>query len=448
MHFKYKTALFCLFFAGEMVAQQELMLSTLPEVWHSNSINPAFYPKGQRFFIGLPAYSIDVAHSGDIAYDDIFREEGDSTVIDLGSAIDKMEPENDVWYDQRIETVSLGFRTKNDLWGFQAGHAILTTGWSQYPKELAEFLWYGNAPYVGETLEIGPQADIFDWHEWSAGISRRIGKFNLGARFKYLTGAGAVQTDENRTQISVYTDPDIYQLTIKTDYVFYSSSIVEAVDTAGLGYDFSTNSFGGNPSTQNPGYAFDLGFDAQLSEKLSVSASVLNLGGSISWKKETAAYTSNNEYLYEGTIIPGIDIINGSDSLDFDAKLDTLNDIFQFAKNTENVNLTTTLPLRFYAGASYRLTPKWTLGFNAMYETLNHRTNTALGVSARWQLLDWISLGGMYSANSRSPYNLGFHLMVQPGPFQVYVMSDNLLNGFNVRSESAVNFRLGASMVF
>ena len=424
------------------------MLSTLPDFWHSNSVNPAFYPKGKRFFIGLPAYSIDAAHSSDIEYDDVFKVEDGRTVIDLDDAIPKLDDLNDVYYDQRIETVSFGLRTRNDLWGLQVGHAILTTGWSQYPKDLAEFLWYGNGPYVGETLEIGPKADIFDWHEWSAGVSRRFGKINIAARFKYLTGVSALKTDENRTQMSVYTDPDIYQLTLTTDYVFYSSSIVDAVDTAGYGYHFSTNSFGGSPSAENSGYAFDLGFDAQLSENLSVYASALNLGGTINWKKETASFTSNTEYLYEGAIIPGIDIINGADSLDFDAKLDTLNDVFQFVKSADNIELKSDLPLRLYGGASFKLSPRWSLGFSAMYQSLNNRTNTALGVSARWQPIDWISLGAMYSANSRSPYNLGFHFMVQPGPFQVYIMSDNLLNGFSTVSSPAANFRLGASMVF
>lgn len=448
MLFKYKTALFCLFLAGEMIAQQELMLSSMPDMWHSNSVNPAFYTKGKRFFIGLPAYALDVAHSGDIAYDDIFREEGDRTVIDLDNAIGRLEPENDIFYDQRIETVSLGFRTRNDRWGLQLGHAIVTSGWSQYPKALAEVLWYGNAPYVGQTLEIGPQADIFDWHEWNVGVSRRFGKVNFGARFKYLTGVSALRTDENRSQMSIYTDPDIYQLTLKTNYTFYSSHIVEAIDTSGLGYDFNTNSFGGSPSTQNAGYAFDFGFDAQLSENLSVNASVLNLGGSINWKEETASFTSNKEYLYEGAEIPGIDIINGSDSLDFDSKIDSLNDIFQFVKNTENVELTTDLPLRLFGGASFKLSPKWLLGFSAMYQMQNSRTNTALGVSARWQMFEWLSLGGMYSVNSRSAANIGFHLLFQPGPFQVYVLSDNLLNGFSARNSPAVNLRMGASLAF
>lgn len=446
MHISYKTAFICLLFAFETNAQQELMLSSMPDLWHSNSTNPALYPKGKRFFIGLPAYSIDVAHSGDITYDDIFREDGDRTLIDFGKAIAKLEPENDVYFDTRLETVTLGLRSRDDRWGIQFGHAINTAGWVQYPKSLAEFLWNGNGPYVGDTLLIGPQADVFDWHEWSLGLSRRFGKVNVAARFKYLIGAGALRTAADHNRISIYTDPDIYQLSLETDYQFYSSSIVDAVDTSGYGYDFSTRSFGGSPSGDNTGFALDLGFDAQLSENLSIYASALNVGGSIRWKKDAAIFTSKNQYVYEGATIPGIDIINGSDSLDFNAQIDTLNDIFKFEKSASEFE--TELPLRLFAGANFKMSERWTLGFSAMYQNLDSRTNTALGISARWQPLRWLSLGGMYSANSRSAANLGFHLVVQPGPVQLYLMSDNLLNGFSASGSPAINLRMGGSLVF
>jgi len=447
MLFRYKSALICFFFVGRLAAQQELMLSSMTDLWHSNSVNPAFYPKDKRIYIGLPAYSVDLAHSGDITFQDIFRKDGDRNIIDLDNAIAKLEPENEMFLDQRIETVSIGLRSRNDKWGLQFSHANVTTGWVQYPKALAEFLWNGNGPYVGETLEIGPKADIFDWNEWSVGLSRRFGKVNFAARFKYLTGAGYLRSDENRTLVSIYTDPDIYQLTLKTDYVFYSSSIVDAVDTSAYGYDFSTRGFGGKSSTENSGYAIDLGFDAQLSDMLSVHVSAVNLGGSIRWKKDAATYTSKNEYLYEGAVIPGIDIINGADSLDFDSQIDTLNDIFKFVK-TEGGELTNELPLRIYGGANLKLSEKWSLGFNAMYQTHYERVNLALGVSARWQPLKWLALGGMYSANSRSVANIGLQVVFKPGPVQLYVASDNVLNGFSVKSSPGVNLRAGASLLF
>ena len=445
MLFKHKITPLFLFLAAGLNAQQELMLQSLPDLWHSNSLNPAFFPQGKHVAVGF-AYSIDAAHSGDITYNDIFRKDGDRTVIDFGNVIDKLDAENEVYFDQRIETVSLGFRSRNDKWGLQIGHAIQLSGFVNYPKALAQVLWNGNAPYVGQTLDIGPQANIFDWHEWSVGVSRRVGNFSFGARAKYLTGASLLRTDPDRHKMTVYTDPDIYQLTLATDHAFYSSSIISSIDTAGLGFDIVTGSFGSKPSGDNYGLAFDLGMEAKLSERLSVNASVLNLGGKITWNKDAAAFSSQNQYTYEGAEIPGLDIINGTDSLDFDTKLDTLNDIFKFSKQARTFD--SELPLRVLAGATFKLSGRWSVGFSGLYQKSESRTNTALGVSARWMPLRWLSLGAMYSANSRSASNVGFHLALKPGPVQVYFVSDNLLSAFSMKSSPAVNLRAGAALVF
>lgn len=446
MIFKYKTTLFFLLVAAGLDAQQEMMLHSMSNLWHSNSLNPAFFPVGKKIAIGLPAYSLDAAHSGDITYNDLLRKDGDRTIIDLGNVIDKLDPENEVYFDQRIETVSLGFRSGNDKWAFQFGHAILFNGWVKYPKSLAEVIWNGNAPYIGQTLEIGPQTDIFDWQEWSAGVSRRLGNVSIGARVKYLTGVSALKTEDGHNTMRIYTDPDIYQLSLTTDYAFYSSSIISAIDTAGLGFDFVTGSFGKKPSTENSGVAFDLGFEAKLSERLSVNAAVLNLGGTIKWKKDANYYLSRNEYTYEGGTFPGTDIINGSDSIDFETKLDTLNDIFQFQKQAATFE--STIPLRVVAGGAFQFSERWRLGVQAYYQDSNGRTNTAVGVSLQWAPVRWLSLGGMYSANSRTASNIGFHVALTPGPVQVYVMSDNLLNAFSLKNSPAVNLRAGASLVF
>ncbi|MCB0543056.1 MAG: hypothetical protein KDC70_06045 [Saprospiraceae bacterium] len=446
MSFKYKIAPLCLFLALGLNAQQELMQHSLTDLWHSTSLNPALFPEGKRLALGLPAFSLDAAHSGDLTYNDLLRKKGDRTVIDLSQAISRLDPENEAYFDQRTETVSLGLRSPGGKWAFQIGHAIQLNGQINYPKSLAEVLWNGNAPYIGETLQIGPQVDIFDWQELYFGVSRKIGRFSLGARVKYLMGVSALRSDADHTVMSIYTDPDIYQLTLTTDYAFYSSSIISAIDTAGLGFDFVTGSFGKSPSVDNPGVAFDLGFEARLSDNLSVNAAVLNLGGRITWKKDAQYYISQNAYTYEGADFPGTDLINGTDSLDFEGKLDTLNDIFQFAKQAQQFE--TTLPVRVVAGATFKLSERWHLGLNASYTDLEGRSSTAVGASLRWLPLRWLSLGAMYGANSRSAANFGFHLAVKPGPVQVYLLSDNLLNAFSLKSSPAVNLKLGAALVF
>ena len=434
--------------ACRISAQQEMMLHSMSNLWHSNtSTNPAFFPENKHIVIGLPAFSLDAAHSGDLSYKDIFRREDGRTIVDFGNAISKLDPENDLNFDQRLETVSFGFRTPNEKWGISIGHAIGFSGAITYPKALPELLWNGNAPYIGQTVEFGVQADVADWHEWSVGVMRQFGRLNLGARVKYLSGISALRTDDDRHSMSIYTDPDIYQLTLKTDYAFYSSSIISAIDTSDLGFDITLDALGNKIRSKNSGVAFDLGATLKVTDRLTLDASVINLGGLIKWKNDPKYFQSKAEYTYLGTSIPGEDIINGSDSLDFDTKLDTLNDIFRFTQTSTDAMESRT-PLRVYVGGNFQLTKHWGIGLSLFHQKKDRESNTAVAASVRWLPLKWLSLGAMYGVNNRSAANLGFHLAVTPGPVQVYFMSDNLLNAFALKSSPAVNFRTGLALAF
>jgi hypothetical protein len=446
MKIKHLTTLFALLLAHLAPAQQELMLNSLPELWHSNTTNPAFFPEGKNIVVGLPSFGVDAAHSGDIRYRDFFRRENGRTVIDLSNAISKLDPENTLRFDQRLETVSLGIRLGKKRWGLRLGHAIAFSGQLQYPKALPELLWNGNGPFVGQTVEFAPQADVADWHEWSLGAMRRFGKLQLGLRAKWLTGISALRTDPQRSSMSLFTDPDIYQLTLNTDYAFHSAGIVSAIDTAGLGFDLSLDALNSQIRAKNNALVFDIGGVLTLSERLSLHASAQNLGAAIRWEQDAALFASKANYTYEGTNIPGADIINGTDSLDFDTKLDTLNDIFQFARS--NSSFDTRTPLRLYAGASWKLSPRWVFGLNVFHQNHPSGNLTAVGASARWSPLRWLSLGAMYNLNDRSAANLGFHLAATPGPVQVYLMSDNMIRAVSLRNTPAFNLRFGLALAF
>ncbi|MBK9338201.1 MAG: hypothetical protein IPM98_17290 [Lewinellaceae bacterium] len=426
-------------------AQQELLLHQQNGLWHASALNPAFFPSGKRVALGGPSYGLDAAHSGDVTYNDLLRKQGDRTFLDVGNAIGKLEPNNDVFYDQRFETVSLGLRL--GAWYLQAGHAVRVNTAINYPKALAELFWYGNGPYVGQTLEIGFAVNTASWNELHLGIGRRFGdKLTLGARAKFLSGIGAMQTDDSRRQIRALTDSDIYQLSLATDYAFHSSSIVSGIDTAGLTYDLALNEIK-NKFADNTGVAFDFGLQLQVSERLSVSASVLDLGGSISWKKNARYFHSQGTFEYNGIGIPGTDILNGTtDSLDFGAALDSLNDVLQFQQTDSE--FTTTLPTRIYVGGSWKLTERWVLGAVLHHFNSPRRTATSVGVNAHWSPLKWLTVGGMYSVNDRSAANIGLSIVARPGPLQLFILSDNVLNAVTPYGSAAVNFRFGGALVF
>lgn len=443
---RYISLLFFAGLAGNGFAQQELMLHQQTSLWQTAATNPAFFPKEKRVALGLPSFGLDAAHSGGITFNDLLRREGNRTIVDLGKAIDKLEPENEGHYGQRFETFSLGLRLPGKFF-IQASHAVRISAVVNYPKTLAELFWNGNAPYIGQTLDVGFATTTFDWNELSLGIGRRFGEnFSLGARAKYLSGIGAVQTDDDHRLVSVYTDPDIYQLNLQTDYAFHSSGTITAIDTAGLGFELALNELK-NGFSENTGWAFDLGMQLQLGERISLSASVLDLGGSISWKKNANYFKSQGSYDYDGIIIPGTDIINGTvDSLDFTAALDSLNDVLQFEKTP--AEFTSELPTRVYIGGTYKLSDRWSFGAVLFHQNSARRKLTSVGVNAQWSILKWLTVGGMYSVNNQSATNIGLSVVATPGPVQLFILSDNALNALTPYGSAAVNFRFGGAILF
>lgn len=433
-------------FATRVAAQQELMLHALPDVWHSTSTNPAFFPENKKLVVGLPGIGLDAAHSGDISYKDVFTKDGDRTILNFSNALAKLDPTNTVDIEQRIETVSLGLRLPGNFW-LQAGHANRLSGSVVYPYTLPSLIWNGNAQYIGQTVDIGMQANISDWNEWSLGLAKSFGKLQLGARAKYLTGVTSLHTDPDHNKAAITTSDDIYQISINSDYGFHASSFISAIDTSGLGFDLKLGELNGKAFSKNTGFAFDLGAQFKVNEKITLDLALLDLGGKIKWTQNANYFLSQGEYQYDGVTIPGIDLINGADSIDFETKLDTLNDIFNFKKTAQEFE--TKLPLRGYLGARYELTQRLSFGVNAYFQKReDEKATVAVGANARFKPFSWMSLGAMYSINERSAANLGFHLVFKPGPVQIYFATDNLLNAFSVKSSPAVSLRTGLSLIF
>lgn len=445
-HFLYILLLTAMSGTTGLQAQQELMLHQQSDLWHAASTNPAFFPAEKKIAIGLPNFGLDAAHSGEITYNDLLREEGGRTILDFSKAIEKLEAENEVFYDQRFELFSLGFRLPGEIY-LQAGFATRLNATINYPKSLAELFWYGNAPYIGQTLNVGFSTNSFDWHEISFGLAHRFGKvLTFGGRAKFLSGISSLQTDDDHHAVSVYTDPDIYQLRLNSDFGFHSSRTISAIDTSGLGFDLVRNQYK-NGFSANTGWAFDLGAQLKIGQKLTLDVSVLDLGGKISWKENSNYFHSQGTYEYNGVEIPGSDIINGStDSLDFTAALDSLNDVLQFEKTA--AEFSSELPTRIYLGGTFQLTKRWAIGAVLHHQNSTRRSATSVGVNAQWAPVKWLSLGAMYSVNDQSAANLGFSLILKPGPVQLYVLSDNALNAVAPYGSPAVNFRFGGAVVF
>lgn len=423
-------------------AQQEFSLFTSEKLWAANALNPAHFPQEKRFAIGLPVWTLEMGHSGGISYNDLLRRENNRIFLDPGVALDKLKDQNNLFFQQRVDVLSGGFRAGQ--WHWQGGYSLHTQAAATYPKQLAQVLWNGNAPFIGQTLNIGPALDVQSWQTLYVGAGRRFGLIEVGARLKFLSGFNTVRTVKGAQTATLFTDPDVYQLVVAANYEFQSSGFLTTDADSDFGFTpiiNATHSF-----FRNTGVGLDAGMRLDLNPRLSLTASVLDVGAGIRWRDDQAGtYRSQGTYRYEGQTLKGASITQGTGNFNLKNPLDTLADIFQF-KHTAT-SFRTSIPTRFYAGLTWQAADKWKFGATVFHQALPLQAATGVGINVRWQPARWFGAGLLYSYQNRTGSQLGTQLIFTPGPVQFFVLSDNLLGLLSPFASAHVQGQLGLSIV-
>jgi hypothetical protein len=432
-----KTAFFLFFSASQMQAQQELGLHFMRHVWQSNSTNPAFV-QDNKLTIGLPGVYSAIAIDGP-SYNQIVTERNGKQVVGIDQLIGHLQAENTIRNDLGIPSINLSFKL-NNLY-LTVGHAVRYNAFLKYPKTLPQVVWQGNAQFVGQTVELGNEVDFAGYHELTAGLAYKLGKVTLGANAKYLSGIAGVATDQDHHSVSLYTDPDIYQITLNGDYILHSAGTVDYTQFEDVEVDFdyakltAKKLFG-----QNNGMALDLGILAELG-KFDFAASVLDLG-KITWDEDVTAYSATQIYTYDGLDFSGA--LTGDD-VEFGDALDTLKAIFQVQEASGSYE--TKLTRRIYASASYQLTEQLTLSGLFYNENYRDEPFSSFAAGANFQPFDKLNVGLTYAFKQPDSYNnVGLNLALMLGPVQVFGVTDNLFSLINPGDAKNYSARVGASV--
>ncbi|MCC6726712.1 MAG: hypothetical protein IT258_19580, partial [Saprospiraceae bacterium] len=262
-----------------------------------------------------------------------------------------------------------------------------------------------------------------------------------GGNFKYLSGIAGASTDRDHHSASLYTDPDVYQITLDGDYILHSAGTVEyqQFEDVQVGFDYAKLTakklFG-----QNNGMALDLGIRAELG-KLELAASVLDIG-KITWDEGVTDYAATQTYTYDG--LDFSDALTGED-VEFGDALDTLKAIFQVKESSGSYE--TKLTRKVYASASFHLTEKITL--SGLYYNENYRDEpfSSFAAGMNLKLNERLNAGLTYAFKQPDSYNnLGLNLALTLGPVQVFGVTDNLFSLINPGDARNYSARLGASV--
>jgi len=408
-------------------------METIPQI---SQMNPAFQPRANGYVM-LPNVNFDL--SSDIALKNIFQKQGDSWVTPLEIQYDYSKLRRATGkkatmfnFAADIDLLGFGFRTDNGYFSFGCSEHVL--GNFAIPSDLFKITDEGLPP--GTILDFSPlRTQGMMYMQLLFGYSYKVNdKLTVGVNVKPLMGQVAVASKIDKFKLDT---GNIEQWEIDAKGNFYSSGPVDVttkVDDKGKEYIYSAELFDFDDyeindwtnfgtSFTNPGIAFDLGASYRIDERLTVSASLNNLGF-ISWKNKSNlnSVTFNGKYTFSGVEFNPL----GGD--DFEDLLNALGDSIIEAMNydVKHDKFKTSLTPVLHAGASYKLNEAisvgllsrsafWKKGIRQSFNgsvSLQPYSFVAMNMGATWQVKGSVHFGG------------GFTFLL--GPLQFYLLVDNI----------------------
>lgn len=420
--------------------QNNLTLYNSKSLVQTTLLNPAHHSK-QMFSLGLVDAKIQVMVPGITAYD-ILRDD-ETFNQTMNKILDGNQFNlNDINIGLEANLLLFGFRMNKMYTSF--GLQINTNQDISVPKEFAALGYYGNSSNLfGKEISFNNmKVNTSTYASIHAGLSREINeKLTVGVRGKYLIGLFDAQVYRSNGYFKTDSgDLNVYKLNANLDYEFRAAGI-DRIDYYQNMPEGATASSYINPIFNDPvgrGFAFDIGADYKINKKMSVSASILDIGG-INWK-QAKTYSKNFEFEFEGFTDPDFDSISKLtedlvDSLDNLAKPNESSTSYRRALNT-----------KYYLGFNYQLTNSTSAGFVGFGEKVNGKFYTGLSVNLSQRILHFLELrAGVTKYRDFSPA-VSAGIAVHLGPLTIFGNTDQFINNLNYSTANVVSNRVGLNL--
>lgn len=440
-----------LYFMDRVFTSQTVNIAEIPEnkVQVGGLIVPVFGQLPPQFYFNYGNNSFHYNHIIHFGKGNM----KDSLVLDMPLLMKKVQKNTSIRGEFRLDYFNFSYRTKNN--------AVVTANLSDrvlfgttLPRSMFEFLLHGNMQYMQNDkpcdmsrLSFGMSA----FHELGIGFTTSIReKFSVGGRMKLLFGIADISTQVGSLEIT--TDPEMYFITASADMKIrkstgimdYDGENIEFADVNELVHDLT--------SLGNLGLALDLGFNYNITDKISVSFSATDIGF-INWLQNAQVASAKGEYTFEGIEVGFKENDEGKLGFGIDTSrynmqhiADTLIDLFDM--DIRDKSYMTWLPSNIYLGATYQLNEK--IGFGILYRGEVYRKNymQSVTVSANSNITHWLSLHGSWSIMNNTALNFGVGFSARLGFLTWYIVTDDVVGMIFPQKAKTLNIRMGCNMTF
>jgi len=441
------------------------------ELPQAHAVNPAQVPNC-KFFLGgllIPVVGqlpppVTFAVNLPLDYNDVLfkgRWEYKDSIItplhpnaNLEEFLNKLKKVNYTTMNFNLNLLYVGFKQgKKNFWSFDITEkAFFHFG---IPKALITFPILGNGE-VREASFSGFHMNMFYYRQFAIGFKRDITRyFHVGGKLKFLTGVANIYTSS--ANLTLYTEDKTNILTSASNYVINTNAPIDiTLNDDGFVDNVNFIDFGSSSTadiikdyalfTGNRGIAIDAGFSKEWNSELTYFANIEDFGY-IKWNTNAHNFSLiGDESNSGGFRFEGVEMndFNFSD-LELLA-LDSLLGSFDF-EYSENA-YTTWLPWKIYAGAQYKFTKKFHIGAVGRLEKLPYRLRPSLTGTVNFNPGKISHFTLSYSIINGNYNNLGFGYALHLGPFQWFMVTDNLLGiGLFPNNSRSASIQMGANFV-
>jgi len=421
-------------------AQENLTLYNMQAIQQSNYQNPGKLPSA-KLNISLPiiaSTSVGYLNNGFILTDLISKKggKGDSLLLTSDNMLSKLSNSNLLAVSLSTEIFGIGIRKKNNYFSFNA--MLKSEDNITFSKDLMTFIFKGNTAFFDKDANISLKVNSNTYTEYSFGFTHQTKneKLTYGTRLKLLSGLFCINSQ--RTNLAINTNSKDYSIQTTPDILINTS----LVDTG----DVSFSNIGSNMFGPNKGVGLDLGVTYKLTDKISLSASVIDLGF-IKWKDKVANYYSNPNG--KGFGFEGFDPKQFFGSTNPQDYLNNLSDSFRhtmYPLKSKN-SFKTSLPTKIFLAANYKINGTFNAGALLYGKIVNQKLYSSIALSLNEAIGKWLNISESYSMANRT-HNFGLGFSINVAPFQIYAVSDNIFSVYKMESTHNTNFHMGLNLYF
>ena len=443
-------------------AQQEFTLYHMPVLSQSTMLNSAAIPE-HKVSISLPIPSVFVGFNNSAFSVKALMDKNGT--VDYGKFVEGLSKnKNYIGFGANVELFHLRIMAANNF--FSAQSRVVNDIRFLFPKDLLGLGAEGVRD--GFSLSgLGIHANSYLEHSLGFTRVRPDSRWTYGGKLKLLKGITNIQTKSSEIEL-VVDDQDLYNydlsanLELNVGVGLNKSRFASFDDITNINVE---NYKDAKEQVQlSTGFAMDAAATFQASPKISFAASLNNLGY-INWKSFTKNYKGSTTFEFDGVQINDLDFSQNLDSLisnQLDSTLTALTDLSNSSIDTTANPYKAALPANLFLTAHFQLSPRARASASLYSEFFN---GLSLGAVAGLNIsvtrrFDFTASWWWFRKSST---NLGLGMVYKPGPFQFYMVMDNVLPASFVKINDAekgienlwlpyqvknFNMRIGMNLVF